>query len=212
MQTARILRIVRALSIVLVLAAMVAQAKTLADAGAFDVTRFFAFFTIESNLVGVAAFAWLVARPDSARGRGIELLRAGATVYLTITFFVVLFLLSGIDVQLQLPWVEVVLHKIFPVIVVLDWLVDPPTVRLAMRDVVTLIAYPLIWTALTMIRGAVDPAQWYPYPFLDPKNGGYGQVLITAIAITIGFVVISAAVLWIGTWRRGAQSPALRPA
>ena len=32
------------------------------DAGAFDPTRFFAFFTILSNLIGVAAFAWLVVR------------------------------------------------------------------------------------------------------------------------------------------------------
>src|SRR5215207_8621882 len=102
MLNAQSLRIVRALSILLVLAAIVAQAKALADANAFNATRFFAFFTIQSNLVGVAAFAWLVARPDGPRTRGVELLRAGAAVYLTVTFFVVIFLLSGVDVQLQL--------------------------------------------------------------------------------------------------------------
>ena len=205
-------RIVRALSILVVLAAIVAQAKVLADAGSFDATRFFAFFTIQSNLVGVAAFSWLVARPDAPRTRGVELLRAGAAVYLTVTFFVVIVLLSGVDVQLQLVWVDIVLHKIFPVIVVLDWLLDPPHVRLAMRDIGVLIVYPLVWTALTMIRGAVDPAHWYPYPFLDPKNGGYGQVLITAVAVTIGFVAISAAIIWLGNWRRAAATPSLRAA
>jgi hypothetical protein len=204
MQTAQTLRIVRALSILIVLAAMVAQAKILADAGAFDATRFFAFFTIQSNLVGVAAFSWLVARPDATRGRGIELLRAGAAVYLTVTFFVVIVLLSGVDVQLQLVWVDVVLHKIFPVVVVLDWLLDPPHVRLALRDIGVLIVYPLIWTGLTMIRGAVDPAHSYPYPFLNPDNGGYGQVLVTAVAVTIGFVLISAAIIWLGNVRRDA--------
>ncbi len=211
METWPVLRIVRALSIVVVLAAIVAQAKVLADAGAFDATRFFAFFTIQSNLIGVAAFSWLVARPDGPRSRGVELLRAGAAVYLTVTFFVVIVLLPGVDVQLQLVWVDVVLHKIFPIIVVVDWLVDSPRTRLAMRDIGVLIVYPLIWTALTMVRGAVDPAQWYPYPFLDPKNGGYGQVLITAIAVTIGFVVISAAIIWLGNWRRGPE-PELRAA
>ena len=208
MTTPQILRIVRALSIVVVLAAIVAQAKVLADVGAFDPTRFFAFFTIQSNLIGVAAFSWLVARHGAPRSRGIELLRAGAAVYLTVTFFVVIFLLSGVDVQLQLVWVDVVLHKIFPIIVVLDWLLDPPRTRLLMRDIGALIVFPLIWTGLTMIRGAVDPAHWYPYPFLDPKNGGYGQVLITAVAITIGFVVISAAIIWLGNWRRAAAEPA----
>ena len=206
-----LLRFVRGVSILLVLAAIVAQAKVLADANAFDPTRFFAFFTIQSNLVGVAAFCWLVARPDATRGRGIELLRAGAAVYLTVTFFVVIVLLSGVDVQLQLVWVDVVLHKIFPIIVVADWLLDPPRVRLAARDIGVLIVYPLIWTGLTMIRGAVDPARWYPYPFLNPANGGYGQVLVTAIAVTVGFIVISGAILWLGNWRREGRRE-LRPA
>ncbi|MBA2718474.1 MAG: Pr6Pr family membrane protein [Chloroflexi bacterium] len=205
MQTAQIQRIVRNLSIVVVLAAIIAQAKVLADVGAFDVTRFFAFFTILSNLIGVAAFALLVARPKAPRTRGVELLRAGAAVYLTVTFFVVIFLLSGVDVQLQLVWVDVVLHKIFPVIVVLDWLLDPPRVRLGTRDIATLIVFPLAWTGLTMVRGAVDPAKWYPYPFLNPANGGYGQVLVTAVAITIGFVAISAAIIGLGNRRRDAQ-------
>ena len=213
MQTAQTLRIVRALSIVVVLAAIVVQAKTLADAGRFDATRFFAFFTIQSNLIGVAAFAWLVARPNAPRTRGVELLRAGAAAYLTVTFLVVLFLLSGVDVQLQLVWVDVVLHKIFPIIVVLDWLLDPPRTRLVTRDIATLIVYPLIWTGATMIRGAVDPARWYPYPFLDPNHvpagaasaPGYGGVLITAIVITIGFIAITAAIIWLGNWRRDAS-------
>ncbi len=125
MEKSPVLRIIRAVSILVVLAAIVAQAKTLADAGAFDPTRFFAYFTILSNLIGVAAFAWLVARPDGPRSRGVELLRAGAAIYLTVTFFVVIALLSNVDVGLQLVWVDVVLHKIFPVIVVLDWLLDP---------------------------------------------------------------------------------------
>jgi hypothetical protein len=209
MQTAQILRLVRTVSIVVILAAIVAQAKVLADVGAFDVTRFFAFFTIQSNLVGVAAFSWLVARPEAARSRGVELLRAGATVYLTVTFFVVIFLLSGVDVQLQLVWVDVVLHKIFPIVIVLDWLLDPPRTPLVTRDITTLIVYPLIWTGVTMVRGAADG--WYPYPFLNPANGGYGQVLVTAVAITIGFIVISAAIIWLGNWRRAAGAE-MRPA
>jgi hypothetical protein len=208
MQTAQILRIVRALSVLLVLAAIVAQAKVLADNNAFDATRFFAYFTIQSNLIGVAAFVWLVARPDGPRTRAVELLRAGAAVYLTITFFVVIFLLSGVDVGLQLLWVDVVLHKIFPIIIVADWLLDPPRTRLVTRDIVTLLIYPLAWTVLTVIRGAVDG--WYPYPFLDPAHGGYGQVAITIVAILVGFVVIAAAIIWLGNWRRDAVDSAAR--
>lgn len=209
MQTAQIMRIVRAVSIVVVLDAIVAQARVLADNNAFDATRFFAYFTIQRNLIGVAAFAWLVGRPGP-RSRGVELLRAGAAVYLTVTFFVVIFLLSGVDVGLQLTWVDVVLHKIFPIIVVADWLLDPPRMRLVYRDVVNLLAYPLVWLILTMVRGAADG--WYPYPFLNPANGGYSQVAITIVAVLVGFIAIAAAIIWLGNWRRNATVTERLPA
>ena len=196
-------QIVRLVSLLVVLAAIVAQAKTLADAHAFDATRFFAFFTIQSNLIGVAAFSWLVARGDGPRSRAIELLRTGAAVYLTVTFFVVIFLLSGVDVQLQLVWVDIVLHKVFPVIVVADLILDPPRTRLVAQDIVTLLIYPLVWTLLTVVRGALDG--WYPYPFLDPVHGGYAQVALTIVGVLIGFIVIAAAIIWLANWRRGGR-------
>ncbi|MBA2757295.1 MAG: Pr6Pr family membrane protein [Chloroflexi bacterium] len=191
-------------SLILVMAAIVAQAVVLADAGAFDPTRFFAFFTIQSNLVGVAAFLWLLVVGRRRRSRALELLRGAAAVYLTVTFFVVIFLLSGVDVQLQLVWVDVALHKIFPVIIVLDWILDPPMHRLGARDLVMWLIYPLIWTVLTVIRGALDG--WYPYPFLDPANGGYGQVAIVVVAVLVGFIGISAAILAIGNARSRGQT------
>ena len=51
--------------------------------------------------------------------------------------------------------------------------------------------YPLAWTVLTLIRGALDG--WYPYPFLDPANGGYGALVTTTVGIVVGFFVIALA-------------------
>ena len=181
---------------------MVVQAAALAQASRFDATRFFAFFTIQSNLIGVATFAWLLANRDRPRSRGLELLRGAAAVYLTVTFVVVIVLLSDVDVQLQVDWAEFTLHKLFPVIVVLDWLVDPPRVRLAYRDGSIWLVYPLVWTVLTIVRGAVDG--WYPYPFLDPANGGYASVAVAIVAITAGFLILSAAMVALGGWRAGS--------
>ena len=61
-----------------------------------------------------------------------------------MTFVVVIVLLSGVDVQLQLVWVDVVLHKLFPVVVVLDWIIDPPIRRLSARDALLWLGYPLV--------------------------------------------------------------------
>jgi hypothetical protein len=202
---ARVLLVVRAASIVIVLAAIVVQAAELANHGAFDPTRFFAYFTIQSNLIGVAAFAWLLATRGSVRSHALESFRGASAAYLTVTFLVVIALLSNVDVGLQLAWVDFVLHKLFPVIVVLDWLVDPPTVRLSSRDALAWVIYPLVWVVLTLLRGAAD--FWYPYPFLNPANSGYGTVAVTTVAITIGFLAIAAAWIWLGN-RRGRPATA----
>ena len=209
MQRGQILIVIRAASAVVVVIAIIAQAIELANHGRFDMTRFFAFFTIQSNLIGVAAFAWLIFNRSAARSRRLELLRGAAAVYLTVTFFVVIFLLSGVDVQLQLGWVDFVLHKLFPVVVVLDWIVDPPVSSLSYRDALAWLGYPLVWTGLTLIRGAADG--WYPYPFLDPAHGGYGQVALTVVAVVIGFFVVALATIALGNVqsRRAAN---LRPA
>jgi hypothetical protein len=198
--TSRVLTIVRAASIVLVLAAIAAAAQEGLSAGTFDPSRFFAYFTIQSNLIGVVAFAWLLFDRGRPRRHGLELLRGAAAVYLTVTFFVVIFLLSGEDVQLNLVWVDVALHKVFPVIVVADWLIDPPDVEITRRDALLWLVYPIAWAVVTVIRGELDG--WYPYPFLDPANGGYGQVAIVIAAITLAFVVLALLFAAAGNARR----------
>lgn len=201
---------VRLGSVALVVVAIVVQAAVLVGEDRFDPTRFFAFFTIQSNLIGAATLAWLALRGQGSRSRALESLRGAAAVYLTITFFVVIFLLSGVDVGLQLGWVDVVLHKLFPVVVVVDCLIDPPHHRLQRRDALLWLAFPLAWIAATLVRGAADG--WYPYPFLDPANRGYGQVAVTTVAIAIGFVVVALAMVAVtNRVRRMAGGPSLAP-
>ena len=199
----------RAAIVALVLVAILAQAMELVHHGRFNPTRFLAFFTIQSNLLGVAAFIWLIAKRDSQRSNGVELLRGAVAVYLAVTFLVVIFLLSGADVQLQLGWVDVVLHKVFPVVVVVDWLIDPPSSPVAYRSALLWLAYPVIWLGLTLARGAADG--WYPYPFLNPGPGGLGQVGVTVAAIILGFIVIAAIVVAVGN-ARGRTSPKIQAA
>ncbi len=129
----------------LVVAAIIVQVATTVAEGTFDASRFFAFFTIQSNLFGAAVFFALAIRWGSARSARLEWLRGAAVVYLTVTFVVVIWLLSSADLQLAVPWVDIVLHKVFPVVVVVDWLVDPPTGRLTLRDVALWLAYPFVW-------------------------------------------------------------------
>jgi hypothetical protein len=191
-----LLMVLRSAGVAAILAAIVAQMKVLAEAGALDAVNFLSFFTIQSNLIAAVALA-AAAIYGNQRPRWLDWLRGAATVYLTITFVVVIALLQGIDVGLQLAWVDFALHKLSPVIVVLDFVLDPPRTRLSTRDALLWLAYPLVWLVYTLVRGAA--VGWYPYPFLDPAHsGGYGSVAATSLIILVAGAALSLAVAWLG--------------
>lgn len=193
MERRQIHAIVRAGVAILVLVAIAVQVKTLLGDGFFRPLRFFAFFTILSNLFGAFVFLALAIRWRSNRTRTFDLLRGAAVLYLVVTFIVVVILLSGAELQVAVPWVDFVVHKLFPVVIVIDWLIDPPATDLSRRDVLLWLAFPLVWLGLTLVRGAFD--HWYPYPFLDPANGGYRSVAYHVGAILAGFLVLAGATI-----------------
>lgn len=186
----------RAVVAIGVLAAIAYQAWLIADSGLFRPLRFFAFFTILSNLFGAVLWLWLAARWRAHRSRTEDLLRGAATLYLVVTFVVVVVLLQGAELSLSNPTVDFVVHKLFPVLAVIDWIVDPPETDLRLTDVGLWLIFPVVWLVFTLIRGGLD--SWYPYPFLDPDNGGYRSVTYHVIAILAGFLVIAGAIVAIG--------------
>lgn len=203
------LALVRAAFANLVFFTIAVQAITNIGQGSFDATQFFAYFTILSNLFGASLFLVLAVRSRSPRSASFDLLRGASVVYLTVTFIVVILLLSGAELQLAIPWVDIVLHKVFPAVVVIDWLVDPPAAHLTYRQSLTWLIFPSVWVGLTLVRGAVDG--WYPYPFLDPANGGYASVAFYFAAILLGFLAIGALTVAIGNAMNDRRQTALRP-
>jgi hypothetical protein len=194
------LALFRAIVAIAVLAAIAYQAKVIIDTGLFRPLRFIAFFTILSNLFGAILWLWLAARWRRRRTRVDDLLGGAATLYLVVTFVVVVVLLGGAELSLSDRLVDFTVHKLFPVLMVIDWIIDPPETDLRMRDVAVWLIFPVIWVAFTLIRGAVDT--WYPYPFLDPDNGGYRSVAYHVVVIFAGFVVIAGAVIALGDFGR----------
>ncbi len=117
-----------------------------------------------------------------------------------MTFIVFALLLSNTDVDLAIPWVNSVLHEIIPVVILMDWLIDPPTVRLTRRQGLLWLSFPAAWIVYVLIRGAIVGK--YPYPFLDPANGGYATVAVYCVGILILMVAMCVAVVAIGGWAR----------
>jgi hypothetical protein len=191
-----LLAILRVGFAVLAVAAILTQLLDLAGRGALDPVNFFSYFTIQSNLIAVAALLWTAAVPADQRTPSHDRFRGAATTYITVTFVVFALLLADTDVDTAIPWVDRVLHRVIPIVLMADWLIDPPRTVITFRQSLWWLAYPAAWTAYILVRGALVGK--YPYPFLDPANGGYGVVLVYCVAILVGMVVVIWAVTRIG--------------
>jgi len=172
--------------------------------------NFFSFFTIESNLLTVAVLLYGVASPGlSGRSGTLDLVRGAAVLYMTVTGIVYGVLLSGYQEELQttIPWVDTVVHRIMPLVIFLDWIIDPPDNRLTWRDALPRwIIYPAVYLVYTLIRGPI--VYWYPYPFLNPdRAGGYPGIAAYSVGIAAGVVLGTWLVVWVGHRLRLAIAP-----
>jgi hypothetical protein len=180
----------------LAVVAIVYQLIDLANGGTLNVVNFFSYFTIQSNLIAIAALTVVAAATLRGSPRRHDMLRGAAVVYMTVTGVVYSLLLQGADVDTALNWVNLVVHKLMPIVIAVDWLLDPPPVAIPLRRSLLWVVYPLGWIAYTMLRGAL--VGWYPYPFLDPAPGGYGPVIATTLVILASGIVLCLLVAGVG--------------
>jgi hypothetical protein len=156
----------------------------------FDVVNFFSYFTNLSNIF--AAVVLLIGAVYLIQGRAPtanqEAIRGASVVAMAIVGVVFSVLLRNEDLGTLAPWVNFVLHYLMPVVVVVDWLVQPPTTPMGTRQIAYWLIYPFLYLVYTIIRG--PQAKFYPYPFLNPaKVGGYGGVALYSLAIFVMFLV-----------------------
>lgn len=176
-----------------------------------NVVNFFSFFTIQSNIIAVALLIYTALRsPDRPPSRTLDLLRGAATLYIATTGIVYALLLTeATEVQGSVvDWVNTVVHRVIPIVVVLDWLIDPPRTRLTWRRALIWLSFPLVWVIYTLIRGPI--VDWYPYPFLDPNHpdtGSWGRVFLNCVGIAIAIIAAVWVVVAVGNKARSAFGP-----
>jgi len=174
--------------------AVVTELAILGTKGVLVPSNFFSYFTIESNIIAATLFLvsafYVFANKKSKK---LDFFRGAATLYMVVTGIVFAVLLSGIEgvALTALPWDNLVLHYIIPIAIAIDWLTDSPSRKITFKRALVWLVFPLGYLAYSLIRGPI--VNWYPYPFLNPANGGYGQVLVTAIVIS----VVGVALAWL---------------
>ncbi|WP_460246612.1 Pr6Pr family membrane protein [Streptomyces sp. BYX5S] len=156
--------------------------------------RMFSYFTIQSNILVLACAVSLMLHPGRD-GRLWRVLRLDALLGITITGLVFAIVLAP---QVHLAgvsmWITVGLHYIAPPMTLVGWLLFGPRGRLDAATVRGAFVWPALWIAYTLVHGAVT--DWYPYPFLDVHERGYG----VALRNIAGVIVIAAALAWLFSW------------
>lgn len=150
--------------------------------------RLFSFFTIQSNLVVLAAAVTLALRPDRD-GRLWRVVRLDALLGILITGLVFEIVLAP---QVHLTGGALVatigLHYISPWATLAAWLLFGPRPRITWGTVAASFLWPLLWLTYIFVQGVFT--SWYPYPFLDVTEIGVGVALRNA-----AFVVVLGAVI-----------------
>ncbi|MFC6012635.1 Pr6Pr family membrane protein [Nocardia lasii] len=166
------------------------------DSATFSLTNYLSYFTIESNVLSVIVL--LVGGALAPQGAHWQTFRGAVTLYMLITMVVYAVLLAEVDVMLTDRWINDVLHRIVPLVLLLDWLFVPMAARLRAtpRLIGLWLIFPVGYGVYTLIRGPI--VDWYPYPFIDPRTQGYGSLTIGLAVLLVVFVVLAVAMAALG--------------
>lgn len=197
--------LLRLVAVVAVVAAVIGQFAFSASLGPVNPTRFFGYFTIQSNLLTalvllLAAFAGFGRRKQS---NALMIARGCITAYMATTGVVFALLLRGstTGADFNLPWADNVLHVWVPLYVVLDWILFADRRTFPWKRFWVILVYPVVWATATLLRGSLLDG-FYAYPFLDPATaGGVGHVILYIVAIA-GFIgIVGVVVVWVSRLR-----------
>jgi hypothetical protein len=171
--------------------ALVTEVATLHERDKLDLGNFFSYFAVGSNLfAAVVLIAGGLALTAKGESTTFAMLRGAATLYLAITGIVFSLLLAGLEgVEFTaVPWDNIVLHYLMPLLIVIDWFVFPTVARISFARGLIWLIYPLLYVPYSLIRGHFN--HWYPYPFLDPGTRGYTGVIQSSIGVALVAIVL----------------------
>ena len=154
--------------------------------------NFFGYFTNQTSLLASGVLIALGALVIAGRRvpDWLSLLRGIATAYLLVVAVIYNVLVPGTGSAP--PWVSLLLHVVFPILVALDWLLVGDRPRLRWKHLWLLLPYPVVWLVIVLIRGVTDG--WVPYGFLLPERG-LVSLLLHIVGLLVA-IIVAGIVVW----------------
>ncbi len=161
--------------------------------------RFFTFFTILSNILVATCFTVLALKPGfgSSNFFSRASVLSAVTVYIAIVGTVYQLVLRPLwDPQGLQKIVDELLHSFTPPYFLLFWLLYVPKLTLQWQNIFPWLLFPLCYLIIILLRGAV--ADYYPYPFVNVAQLGYGKVLLNCGIMLMAFLLFSVLLISVG--------------
>jgi len=139
----------------------------------------FAFFTIQSSLLVGVATLLLAVRLDRSSTAFAVLRLSGLVAIIAAGIGFHAEFAQTLDLKSWEAVWNALLHTVVPVMTVVGWLLIGPRGIVSRRVAWLSVIFPVCWLAFTLIRGAI--VDWYPYPFIDVTQIGYGRALLNSV-------------------------------
>jgi hypothetical protein len=198
-----------ALQLALLILTMSAKGGGAADA----IWRFFAYFTILTNILVASSLSVRLLAPGSPAGRFFArpLAEAGVLLPILTVFVIYVSVLQGLwEPQGAQLAADLILHYFVPLSFLGYWLAFVSHGGLEPRNISAWVAYPLAYGLYALARGAADG--FYAYPFIDVAAIGYPRVLLNILFLVVAFAVAGLLLIGadraLGRLRRGAAARA----
>lgn len=161
---------------------------------------YFGFFTILGNLmVGFALAAPLIKPSGFFERPGV---RTAIAIYILVVGVIFFLLLRDVYKPTGFGWwLNISLHYVMPPVYLADWVWFVDKRGLRFGQIPYWLIFPLLYAVYVLIHGV--ESGYYPYPFLDVRQFGYGQVLVNMAGLAAMFGVLGAGFVAVGrSWPR----------
>ncbi|MCO7516632.1 Pr6Pr family membrane protein [Pseudomonas guariconensis] len=169
----------------------------------------FGYFTVLTNTL-VATVLSYRAFGRASRARGIFLspmVSSGIATSIVLVAVAYNLLLRHLWQPQGWQWLaDALLHDVMPLVFVLYWWLEVPKGSLRLWHLPAWSLYPALYFAFALWRG--HEIGVYAYPFIDVASLGYGQVMLNALGVLVGFWGIGLVLLGGDRWR-GRRLPGM---
>lgn len=183
--------------------------NALFEGGVARTVNTLSYFTVQSNILVALTTGLLAVRLDRS-ATWFRVLRLSAVIAITITGVVFHLALKGLqELTGKAVTADWILHTASPILGLVGWLVFGPRGWVNRRIVALSVAFPLLWLAYTLIRGAIvtdrNGRHFYPYPFLDVVDHGYLRVSLNILLVAGLFFALAMGALAADTRLKGVR-------